>query len=172
MHNYRDIVFNDLYIKYKKDLQYFINKIINDIQISEDIVQECFIRFYNYTTKHQITEINIRAFLYKIAKNCAINYIIKNKKKNEVSIDLLLKNSELFYHDKFDNDYYDLYEVVLNSNIFDEKLKQIFDLKCNKKKSNLEIALKLKLSERTIRRKINEIYNFIRNNYKINDYIN
>ncbi len=75
--------FEKIYNEMKEKLIRYVNGITKDRDISEDIVQETFIKFYENmeNVKHP------SAFLYKVAKNRSIDYLRKKKKEKEVSLD-------------------------------------------------------------------------------------
>lgn len=70
---------NELMEKYRMELQFFIQKFINDYHSAEDISQEVFI----YLMKHKDVydfKYSFRTYLYTIAKSRALNYIKARKK--------------------------------------------------------------------------------------------
>ncbi|MEO0300196.1 MAG: RNA polymerase sigma factor, partial [candidate division WOR-3 bacterium] len=79
----KDKKFNEIYSKMKEKLLRYVKSIVYDRDISEDIVQETFIKFYENmdNVKHP------SAFLYKVAKNKSIDYLRKKKKEKEIPLD-------------------------------------------------------------------------------------
>lgn len=59
------------------NIVYFINKYIYDNDSAKDIAQESFISLWNYREKLDDQK-NIRALIYTIAKNKALNYLRSN----------------------------------------------------------------------------------------------
>lgn len=88
--------FEELVLRHKDNLIYFLQRYVNDLYIAEDIAQDAFVYIYVYKDKFNF-KFNIKTFIYTIAKNKAIDYIRKNSKT--VSIegyeDLELQENEL-----------------------------------------------------------------------------
>lgn len=77
-----DEAFKIIYNKYNKLVKYISYKIVNDKEVSKDIMQETFINFFNNITKTKIR--NIKYWLTTTARNSSINYInsLLHKKNN------------------------------------------------------------------------------------------
>lgn len=68
--------FNYIYNKYRYTVFGIIYRIVNDKGLAEDVMQESFFRFYKTMGKIQ-TENDMRNWLFKIAKNTALDCIYK-----------------------------------------------------------------------------------------------
>ena len=68
--------FDTLYESYKTPLFTIIYRITRNLEVSEDILQEVFIKIYTY---HLEPSKNPRAYLFKMAHNQAIDYMRKQK---------------------------------------------------------------------------------------------
>ena len=87
-----------IYIKYCKCVYNFLYKLTNDIELSEELIQETF-----YTAIKKINTLNkkesIRTWLYQIAKNKWKDYLKKNKKANidldENTVENLVANYDI-----------------------------------------------------------------------------
>ena len=69
--------FNSIVVKYRSTLVSFVYKIINDLDIAEDIVQESFVYLYK-TKKDYDFKYTLKTYLFTIAKSRAINYLKLN----------------------------------------------------------------------------------------------
>lgn len=73
------VAFEELVIAHKNQLIFFINQIVHNITIAEDIAQDAFVEVlihkdrYNYST-------GFRTYLLTIGRNKAVDYIRKNKR--------------------------------------------------------------------------------------------
>lgn len=76
--------FKELYERYKIPLFNFILSIVKDIQLSEDIFQETFIKVIEKIYSYQTS--NFKAYLYTVARNLAIDYLRKSHYKKEESL--------------------------------------------------------------------------------------
>ncbi|MCG8412455.1 MAG: RNA polymerase sigma-70 factor [Bacteroidales bacterium] len=72
--------FERLYLDFFPSLVVFAQKYIPDQEISEDIVQEVFIKLWDNASKIDI-HTSLKSYLYSATKNSAINYL--NKKNTE-----------------------------------------------------------------------------------------
>lgn len=85
------------------NIVYFINKYIYDNDSAKDIAQESFISLWNYREKLDDQK-NIRALIYTIAKNKALNYLRSNFIQNNSPInDELLINFNSLASDHVSN---------------------------------------------------------------------
>lgn len=83
-----DDIFYELYEELKTPVYTIVFRILYDEQLSEDVMQETFIRVYR-TLSSNTTEIkNPRAWIFQIARNLAIDYKRKQIELQELSDDL------------------------------------------------------------------------------------
>jgi len=79
--------FNEAYEAYSDAIFRFCFFKISDRDKAFDLAQETFVRLWNYLRKGDKEVDNVRAFLYKIARNLIID---EYRKKNTFSLDALL----------------------------------------------------------------------------------
>ncbi len=70
--------FEALYHRYKKWIFNYCHKMINNVEISEDLTQEIFIKVFKNASRLD-TEANFRAWLFKIATNTCLNELRRQK---------------------------------------------------------------------------------------------
>ena len=87
--------FEELVIKNKDKLIYFLQNYLKNIDISEDIAQDVFVYILIHKTNYDF-KYSFRTYLYTIGKSKAINYIKREKKI--IYSDEVLNNMQL--HDK------------------------------------------------------------------------
>ena len=112
---------------YADKLIYFINNIINDINVAEDIMMDCFVEILCRKLKF-VDEKNFKAYIYKTAKNKSINYIKKNKNivKNDYDNFVDEQNNSIYFNEtknallKIISSFKPLYKTVLYLYIFEE----------------------------------------------------
>ncbi len=73
--------FEPIYLKYYQEMISFINRRVNDQDISFDIVQQVFFNALNHLPKYKDKGHPFSSFLYKIAIN-ECNQFFRNSKKN------------------------------------------------------------------------------------------
>lgn len=76
--------FDDFYDLTKKQVYYAIMMIVKDVEATEDIMQDTYLRFLNNINRYK-DNTNVIAFIVTIARNLAINYY--NRRKKEMYFD-------------------------------------------------------------------------------------
>ena len=79
--------YNHLFVTYYTKLCMYVNEIINNASDTEDIVQELFVKLWANRKKLEIQS-SLSGYLFKTAKNMALNYI-RNENNRKVIIDKL-----------------------------------------------------------------------------------
>ncbi|MEJ5244856.1 MAG: RNA polymerase sigma factor [Bacteroidota bacterium] len=88
------LAFEELYNRYSSKIYTYIRKILNNSPASDDIFQETFIRFYEFSKKSK-NMTNVIGFLIKTARNLCLN---EKKSKNSSHLDI--SNFNFAYYDK------------------------------------------------------------------------
>ena len=88
--------FEEVYNLYNKIVAYVIFKIVEDNEVTKDIVQDTFLTMYNKIDQYS-GKGNFKYWLLQIAKNKAKNYFKKMTKEKE----LLLENIEQIENEKY-----------------------------------------------------------------------
>ena len=82
-----DCGLEELLNMYGNNLIYFINGYVKNISLSEDIMEDTFMELIIH--KHRFRgEASIKTYLFRIARNKALNAIKKNKKYEELNRDI------------------------------------------------------------------------------------
>ena len=146
---------------YNHKLCLYANSLLRDVGLSEDIVQNVFIKVWE-GRKNLKRDFSIKSYLYKSVYNGCINQYKKNQtvtaleKKYIEGIDLIVE----------DNDEDALEKLVgLVKEAIQElppKCKEVFLLSKKEGLTNIEISEYLKLSKNTIERHINMAFSKIR----------
>ncbi len=163
----------DIYHNLNKELFIYIFKYTGSQEISEDILHDCFVNLIKYSEKYEIKESSVRAFLYKTAHNLCINYLKRSKKFEFSSIDdnpgIDLSNNDNVLHkihaDELNNKIYELLDGV------DEVSKSIFIMKKELGRDISEIADYCDVSERTVRRKLAKLLDYLAAELKKTGYM-
>ena len=69
--------FEQLVLKYKDHVIYFINRYVKDVHIAEDLAQDAFVDVYLYKERYQFSY-GFKTYLFTIARNKAVDYVRKN----------------------------------------------------------------------------------------------
>ena len=115
--------YNELVFRYKDRLLNFIYRFLNDIDRSEDLVQDTFIKLYTHKNSYQEIA-KFSTWLYTIAANLARTELRKIKRRKTFSV------SELSSDDK---------EYIISSEEIDQSEEHL--------SQNLEIKIQSALSD-------------------------
>lgn len=116
--------FEQIILKYKDKIIYFINKYVKNIDTSEDLAQDVFV----YILIHKIDydfKYSLKTYLFTIAKSKALNYIKRSKK--------IIYTENIEYED----------EQELEERVFNIQRKQDLKSSINKLKPEYQKAIYL-----------------------------
>ncbi|MCM1299934.1 MAG: RNA polymerase sigma factor [Firmicutes bacterium] len=70
---------------YKDGLILYINSVVGNIHIAEELTEETFVRLFIRRPKSKGSA-SFKTWLYTIGRNCAIDYLRKSKRRGELSL--------------------------------------------------------------------------------------
>jgi RNA polymerase sigma-70 factor, ECF subfamily len=162
--------FERLFSIYFPRLNDFANKVVRDDGISQDIVQEVFLKIWE--KRAQIQSINIEAFLFRLVRNGCIDYIkylkVINNRMDKIRISS--KIEELYRIDFIGDEPYLLIEKELNAKIekaiqgLPDRCREVFLLSRMDGLKNREIAEKLNISIKNVERHLTRAIHSFRDN--------
>ena len=79
--------FIELVRDYKDGLMLYLNRIVCDIHIAEDLTEDTFVKLGTKKPKYKQEKGSFKKWLYTIGRNVAIDYLRKNSKISEISIE-------------------------------------------------------------------------------------
>ena len=71
-----------LYQRYHQGLYALAYRIVRDHQIAEDLIQETFVRVWRHAATYTPRAGSVRAWLFAILRNYAIDYLRKQRKRS------------------------------------------------------------------------------------------
>jgi RNA polymerase sigma-70 factor, Bacteroides expansion family 1 len=143
--------FNGIFERYYRPICHFVFQLTNNEQQAEDIASECFQKVW--ANRMNFDELaSVKAFLYKAAKNAALNYLKSMKVRSTAHTEILYlsENTEDFILTK-------IIKAQLLGYIYDKvekmphKVKVVFNLIYRDGLSIKEISEKLNTSEQNVR---------------------
>jgi len=151
--------YNKLFTRLYNQLCIFVSGYTKDKNVSEDIVQELFIKLWTDRKRIYIHE-TISSYLYKSSKNAALNYLRaeKNRQKaiNTLPQKELLTENNFLEYEEF------LIQVKDCIDALPERSKQVFTMNRIDGLKHTEIALQLNISVKTIKNQIWKSLQYIR----------
>lgn len=98
--------FEEIVIRYKNQIIYFVQKYVKSIDIAEDISQDVFVYLLVKKENYKF-EYSLKTYLYTIAKSKALNYIKREKRIVELDEnqfeDLEKLEEKIFKNEKIEN---------------------------------------------------------------------
>jgi RNA polymerase sigma-70 factor (family 1) len=159
--------FEALFKQYYAPLVVYACKYIPEKDAAREIVQDFFVKLFEKRSSLTI-DTSLKSYLYRSVYNACMNYI------NQRSIqEKHIKNIDLERNDE-ENLENEINSVELQARIFNiiealpPKCKKIFKMNRLEGMKNEEIAVKLKLSKRTVETQISKALKILRN--KLSDY--
>ena len=163
--------FEQLFSIYFARLNDFAKNVVRDDVISQDIVQEVFVKVWESSA--EIESINMEAFLFRLVRNRCIDYIkhikVVNNRMQEVNISS--KYEELYRIDFIGNEPYVLIEQELKAKIertiqgLPERCREVFIMSRMDGLKNKEIAEKLDINIKNVERHISRAMQSFRQNF-------
>ena len=83
---------------YGRGLLRFIYGYVRDEFLAEDILSETFIEIYARKNFRETGRASFKTYLYKIARNKSLNVLKKRKRKKEVSLENITRETEAFFY--------------------------------------------------------------------------
>jgi RNA polymerase sigma-70 factor (ECF subfamily) len=161
-----------LFSIYFPRLNDFARKVIKDDGISQDIVQEVFVKVWE--KRGEIESLNVEAFLFKLVRNRCIDYIkhLKVVTNHMQKIQISSEYEELYRIDFIGNEPYVMIEEELSIKIektiqnLPERCREVFTLSRIEGLKNKEIAEKLDINIKNVERHLNRALQSFRENFK------
>lgn len=143
--------FKYFFDRYYDDLCNFVNVYLHDPVLSEEIVQDIFVYFWENKKKLQINT-SVKAFLFSATKFKSLNLLRDTKTKKKI-VEKIGKTEPINTTEEEDS-YLDTLELkkILNTAVdqFAPKCREIFLLSKSEDLSNKQIAEKLNISVKTV----------------------
>ena len=163
--------FELLFSIYFARLNDFAKNVVKDDVISQDIVQEVFVKVWE--KRVEIESINLEAFLFRLVRNRCIDYIKHLKVINNRIRETLIssKYEELYRIDFIGNEPYVLIEEEVKTKIektiqsLPEHCREVFILSRIEGLKNKEIAEKLDINIKNVERHLNRALQSFRKNF-------
>lgn len=134
-------------------MRFLLWKTRGDRALSEDILQESFVRFLiNLDKLESVEEISIQRYLLQMVKNCHIDKVVRAPKadRNSVSLEELQNVSENYENSRAENAI-EMRELKLAMESLNEKDSEIIWLRDALGLSHREVAERLGLTEQATR---------------------
>lgn len=144
-------LFENVYNNYQKQMFYIANRILKDNQLSEDALQNTFLKIaVNIKVLRKLDENQTKYYLFISARNAALDIYKKRKKTNTVDIDAFYNLKDDSYSDTIEAFEDDDYIVHLLKKL-PTKYTDVMYFKYSTDMNDMEIAKALDRNVNTVR---------------------
>lgn len=152
--------YRDVYIRYHKRLYSFAFQYLKNRELSEDAVQDAFIRLWDH--RDRMTS-NVKSFLFTTVRNHVLNMIRNNKRRTLQKIRLAQQEKRAVNRTE-EVILYSEYQRILTDalNGLTDGKREIFELKSFHGLSNREISDKLGITINTVKSQYYHASRFIK----------
>lgn len=164
--------FRVLFDRYHKKLALYIFRITKSMEISEDIVQEVFLKIW--INRSELTEVkNFKTYLFVISKNAAFNWL-KSDARQSLMLDVIDVHHEALETESVETDErYLLIDEAIDC--LPDQQRKVYILSRHERLKYEEIALQMNISRETVKKYLqiagNSISNYIRNKSSVLRFI-
>lgn len=154
-----EAAFNEIYGRYALILYHQANKMLKDREISKDLVQELFITLWT-NCKQLRPDINLAGYFYIAVRNRVFKLIEKGKVRSDYLSAIARYASEIST-DTIDKLQEKDLQLILQRELdqLPPRMKEVFELSRKQNLSHSEIAQRLGVSDKTVKK---QIYNVLK----------
>lgn len=139
----------------------YANSILDDLELSQDIVSDCFVRIWERKGKIQI-KTSIEKYLLLSVRNSIYSYLRSPRSRN-IDIDLIIGRLENTPIEEYDIEKEETIQLVYKLiEELPEQRRRILELATFNGMSYKDIAEKLNISVNTVKTQLSRAYHFLR----------
>ncbi len=161
--------FEQVFKLYYQPLVVFATKLVNDIDLARDFVQDVIVNFYEKRAEIEI-HTSLKSHLYQSVRNRCFNHLKREQilRVHHTSIYTDNKDSEQLFHDIMEETELEnrINQII---NTLPKQCQRIFEMSRFNGKSNQEIADELSISKRTVETQISNALKKMRQ--KLSNYM-
>lgn len=148
--------FTEIYNRYSLPILYQLNQMLREKESARDLLQDIFVALWN-KPENLRPDGNLRAYLYVAARNRVFDLIEKGKVKNDYLSAVAQYATEVSLVTLNELDERELCRLIQKEiDALPPKMKEVFELSRKENLSHLEIAGKLGISDKTVKKQINK----------------
>ena len=162
--------FRLLFDEYYSSLCLYANSVVNDLELSQDIVSDCFVKIWEKKATIHIKS-SLKHYLLLTVRNAIYSYL-RSPESRKADIEMILEKLENSPIEEYD---LDRDETIVHIYKLIEKLPEqrrlILEMATFQGKSYKEIAELLGISVNTVNKQMSRAYRFLRDNMLRDDFI-
>jgi RNA polymerase sigma-70 factor (ECF subfamily) len=151
----------EIYELYGKELISYIYRFVKSQETAEDILHDCFVNLMRYTLQHEVREGSLRAFLYKTAHNLSLNQLKKQGRSQPFPLgEEMVRDDTPDFTRRLENEELGrTMERIID--LMEPEWKSIFLMRKISGMTYGEISKNLGISDRTVKRRMRDIIDFL-----------
>jgi len=154
--------FTEIYNRYAVLMFYKVNQMLRDEEIAKDLVQDLFVTLWDKATSIK-SDNNLAGYLYIAVRNSVLKLIQRNKLKSDFISSLAKFATEVNFETVQHIEEKELSQVVQQEiDNLPPKMKEVFELSRKEDLSHAEIAAKLGISDKTVKKQVNNALKILR----------
>ncbi|MDD4753527.1 MAG: RNA polymerase sigma-70 factor [Desulfitobacteriaceae bacterium] len=143
-----EYAYRAIFLKYYSKIKFFISHLVKSEVIAEDITQDIFLKIWMMREEISVVE-SLNSYLFQMARNAVYTYM--QKQVNQTSFDLLENTYKNCFSVDEDYEFRELEQMIFQSiKEMPSQRAKVFSLSRIEGMKNAEIAIKLKLSKKTV----------------------
>lgn len=168
--------FEELFRRYFVSLSEYANFYTHDLNQAEDIVQDVFFKIWQLRKKLDINT-SFKSYLFRAVHNTCIKYLKhlevaqKHSKAQKIKLEEAKVMNRLFFEDGLTRLFQSDINEIVNGSLsrLPDKTREIFLMSREENLKNSEIAIKIKLTEKTVEYHMSRALGLLREDLK--DYL-
>lgn len=167
--------FREMYFRYHGRLVLFANKFTGDLQVSQDLVQDAFLKLWEKEFAETIE--SPKAYLFQAVKNSCLNHHrhinIKNSAEKILAEKIDAFEKSVFYetddplHSLLEHEIGEKVETIVQ--VMPEKCRKVFRMSRHDFMKNKQIAIEMGISEKMVEKHISKALALLRKG--LSDYL-
>ncbi len=151
---------SDIYDRHSRELFIYICGFVRVPETAEDILHDAFVRLMRYSEKYPLDEANLRAFLYRIARNLCVDHARKMRAARMTTIDESIRSGGMGVPEELEQrDLIRIVEELVERK--DALTRSVYLMRTELDMQYREIADNLGISERTAKRKMRSMLEYL-----------
>lgn len=147
--------------EYYSSLCLYANSVLDDFELSQDIVSDCFVRIWERKDKIQI-KTSIEKYVLLSVRNSIYSYL-RSPRSRKIDIELILRRLENTPIEEYDIEKEETIQRVYKLiEELPEQRRRILEMATFKGMSYKDIAKKLNISVNTVKTQLSRAYRFLR----------
>jgi RNA polymerase sigma-70 factor (ECF subfamily) len=167
-----ELAFKEIFRRYNRALFAHAYNKMRDKEEAKDVVQDVFLKLWNYSQQENFTPLNLAAYLHIAVRNRILDKLSKSKHANDY-----LSSLQIFLNEREEQTDFRIREQQLQQHIdrailaLPSRMRLVFEMSRRDHLSHKEIAQQLNISDQTVTDQIKKALKILRSKLGILFYL-